>query len=129
MQKAEPAMMRCNLMMFRHKQLDSPTLAWSSLQHLLENAVPHVLIILDCCFAANAARDTAEGTTKELLAACGRENPTSGVGERSFTSALIEELMAFGEAVRYFEFQTPSLLYLNLDIKPSRPIPKLEDVL
>ncbi|KAL8670440.1 MAG: hypothetical protein Q9168_005021 [Polycauliona sp. 1 TL-2023] len=75
---------------------DSPTLAWSSLQHLLENAVPHVLIILDCCYAANAARDTSEGTTKELIAACGRENPTLGVGARSFTSALIEELQAFG---------------------------------
>ncbi len=50
----------------------------------------------DCCFAANAARDTSEGTTKELLAACGRETPTLGVGERSFTSALIEELKAFG---------------------------------
>ncbi|KAL8738251.1 MAG: hypothetical protein Q9181_000931 [Wetmoreana brouardii] len=79
------------------KRQDSPTLTWSSLQHLLETAVPHVLIILDCCYAANAARDTAEGTTKELLAACGRENPTLDVGIRSFTSALIEELQAFGE--------------------------------
>ena len=106
-QKAEPAITRCFLMMSRHKRLDSPTLAWSSLQHLLENAVPHVLIILDCCFAANATRDTAEGTTKELLAACGRENQTSGVGEHSFTSALIEELTAFGEAVCFFELQVP----------------------
>ncbi|KAL8678648.1 MAG: hypothetical protein Q9186_005003 [Xanthomendoza sp. 1 TL-2023] len=81
-----------------NKQPDSPTLTWSSLQHLLENAVPHVLIILDCCYAANAARDTSEGTTKELLAACGRENPTLGVGIRSFTSALIEELQAFGNS-------------------------------
>ena len=55
----------------------------------------HVLIILDCCYAANAARDTAEGTTKELLAACSRENRTLGVGQRSFTSALIDELRAF----------------------------------
>lgn len=102
-QTAECAIMRCNLMISRHKKLDSPTLVWSSLQHLLENAVPHVLIILDCCFAANAARDTAEGTTKELLAACGRENRTLGVGERSFTSALIEEMKAFGEAVRFVE--------------------------
>ncbi|KAL8887036.1 MAG: hypothetical protein Q9192_006383 [Flavoplaca navasiana] len=50
----------------------------------------------DCCYAANAARDMSEGTTKEIIAACGRENPTLGVGERSFTSALIEELQAFG---------------------------------
>ena len=63
----------------------------------MESAVPPVLIILDCCFAANAARDTSEGATKEILAACGRENPTLGVGLRSFTSALTEELVAFGQ--------------------------------
>lgn len=81
-----------------HRQPNSPFLNWSSLQPLLETAVPHVLIILDCCFAATAARDTTEGTTKEILAACGRENPTYGVGQRSFTSALIEELQAFDGA-------------------------------
>ena len=59
--------------------------------------MPHVLIILDCCFAANAARDTAEGSSKEILAACGRGTPTLGVGERSFTQALIDELRAFGD--------------------------------
>ncbi|KAL8853690.1 MAG: hypothetical protein Q9221_001501 [Calogaya cf. arnoldii] len=79
-----------------NKMPDSPTLNWSSLQHLLETAIPHVLIILDCCYAANAARDTSEGTIKELLAACGRENPTLGVGIRSFTICIIEELQAFG---------------------------------
>ena len=76
-------------------QPSSPSLNWSSLQPLLETAVPHVLIILDCCFAASAVRDTTEGTTKEILAACGRESPTLGVGQRSFTSALIEEMQAF----------------------------------
>ena len=78
-----------------YRQPNSPFLNWSSLQPLLETAVPHVLIILDCCFAATAARDTTEGTTKEILAACGRESPTLGVGQRSFTSALIEEMQAF----------------------------------
>lgn len=82
----------------RNNGPNSPSLNWSSLQHLLETAVPCVLIILDCCFAANAARDTAEGTTKEILAACSRENPTLGVCERSFTSVLVEELQAFGRA-------------------------------
>lgn len=80
-----------------NQRLDSPSLTWSSLQHLLENALPQVLIILDCCFAANAVRDTTDGTAKEILAACGRENPTLGVGIRSYTSALIEELQAFGD--------------------------------
>ena len=55
-------------------------------------------MILDCCFAANAARDTTEGSSKELLAACGRENETLGVGMRSFTSVLIEELQSFDGA-------------------------------
>ena len=81
-----------------HRQPYSPSLNWSSLQPLLETAIPHVLIILDCCFAATAARDTTEGTTKEILAACGRESPTLGVGQRSFTSALIEEMQAFDGA-------------------------------
>lgn len=58
-----------------HGQSNSPFLNWSSLQPLLETAIPHVLIILDCCFAATAVRDTTEGTTKEILAACGRESP------------------------------------------------------
>ena len=62
---------------------------------MLLTAKPHVLMILDCCFAANAARDTTEGSSKELLAACGRENKTLGVGMRSFTSVLIEELQSF----------------------------------
>ena len=52
-------------------------------------------MILDCCYAANAARDTTEGSSKELLAACGRENQTPSVGIRSFTSVLIEELQSF----------------------------------
>ena len=81
-----------------YRQQNSPFLNWSSLQPLLETAVAHVLIILDCCFAATAARDTTEGTTKEILAACGRESPTLGVGQRSFTSALIEEMQAFDGA-------------------------------
>ena len=80
----------------RNQRSDSPYLTWSGIQPLLENAIPHVLIILDCCYAANAARDTSEGTTKELLAAYAQENRTIGVGPRSFTSALIEELWSFG---------------------------------
>ncbi|KAL8821032.1 MAG: hypothetical protein Q9223_000871 [Gallowayella weberi] len=45
---------------------------------------------------ADVAAVSGQRTTKKLLAACGRENPTLGVGIRSFTSALIEELQAFG---------------------------------
>ena len=63
---------------------------------MLQNAKPHVLIILDCCFAANAARDTTQGVSKEILAASSRENPALGAGVLSFTSLLVDEMRAFG---------------------------------
>ena len=81
--------------MFRNRLATTPSLEWFNIQPMLLTAKPHVLMILDCCFAANAARDTTEGSSKELLAACGRENQTLGVGMRSFTSVLIEELQSF----------------------------------
>ena len=63
---------------------------------MLLEANPYVLIILDCCFAANAARETSFGRAKELLAACGGESETPGVCNLSFTSVLLQELQAFG---------------------------------
>ena len=63
---------------------------------MLLEANPRVLIILDCCFAANAARDTSFGTAKELLAACGGESETPGVCDLSFTSVLVEVLQDLG---------------------------------
>ena len=65
---------------------------------MLLEASPRVLIILDCCFAANAARDTSFGTAKELLAACGGESETPGVCDLSFTSVLVEVLQYLGRA-------------------------------
>lgn len=65
---------------------------------MLLEANPYVLIILDCCFAANAARETSFGSAKELLAACSRESETPGVGNLSFTSVLLEELQSFGRS-------------------------------
>ena len=76
---------------------DSPCLTWSSLQTLLETAIPHVLVILDCCYAASAAKDLTDSrTTKEIMTACSRESPTSVVGNRSYTSALVDELRDIG---------------------------------
>ena len=65
---------------------------------MLLEANPHVLIILDCCFAANAARETSFGSAKELLAACSGESETPGVSNLSFTSVLLEELRSFGRS-------------------------------
>jgi hypothetical protein len=62
---------------------------------MLKRATCDVLILLDCCFAANAARGDVNGIN-ELLAACGREVEAEGVTDRSFTRNLIRKLRSFG---------------------------------
>lgn len=69
----------------------SPTVQWSGLQTMLEQAASDVLILLDCCAAASSASDAGKGVT-ELLAACGFETWAPGVGKHSFTRSLIDEL-------------------------------------
>jgi hypothetical protein len=73
----------------------SPTLDWHSIQPMLKRAPCDVLILLDCCFAACAARGDIKGTN-ELLAACGREVEAEGVSDRSFTKNLMRKLRSFG---------------------------------
>ena len=46
-----------------------------------------VLILLDCCYAASAAREESDGIN-ELLAACGREVLAEAVTDRYFTRNL-----------------------------------------
>ena len=58
---------------------------------MLEYAVPDVLILLDCCYAASADLRSVDGTL-EVLAACGRETTTTGISDWSFTSRLTEVL-------------------------------------
>lgn len=65
------------------------SLVWSDLQGILERAKSDVVFILDCCFAASAARC---GGSKEGLWACNSEVTTTGVNDNSFTRNLIEEL-------------------------------------
>src|SRR5436305_2921971 len=73
----------------------SPTLDWYSMQPMLKRDDCDVLFLLDCCYAANAARGESEGTN-ELLAACGREIEAEGVSDRSFTRNLMRKLRTFG---------------------------------
>ncbi len=69
-----------------------PTLDWFRIQpSLVEDADSDVLIILDCCYAAQAAR--GRGLHKvELLAASGMGCRTPGVGKFSFTRALMDQM-------------------------------------
>ncbi len=80
---------RPNRSIWQAKQNGGPALGWSDLQGVLERAKSDVIFILDCCFAASAARGTA---SKEGLWACNSEVTTTGVNDNSFTRNLIEEL-------------------------------------
>ncbi|MCJ1400572.1 hypothetical protein MMC11_003778 [Xylographa trunciseda] len=74
----------------RQKQPAS-TVKWYAHGAMLENLKSDVLILLDCCTAGGTGGDATHGV-KEIIAACGFETWTPGVGSHSFTSALIEEL-------------------------------------
>ena len=61
---------------------------------MLLRALCDVLILLDCCYAGSAARTDISGTN-EILAACGRESTTLGVGAGSFTAKILRKIRSF----------------------------------
>jgi hypothetical protein len=71
------------------KGTGGPQLNWYEVQPTLSAWEGHTLMILDCCYALQAARDR-DSQTLELLAASGLRERTPGAGEWSFTSALLE---------------------------------------
>ncbi|MCJ1391946.1 hypothetical protein MMC18_004813 [Xylographa bjoerkii] len=73
------------------QKLPTSTVKWYAHGAMLENLKSDVLILLDCCTAGGSGGDATNGV-KEIIAACGFETWTPGVGSHSFTSALIEEL-------------------------------------
>lgn len=82
-----------------NQEANAATLQWSSIQTMLEEADSDVLILLDCCAAGSSAGGSGKGIN-QMIAACGFESFTPGVGEHSFTRALIEEL-------KYYELRGP----------------------
>ena len=99
----------------RQHSLESPSLSWSSLQTMLEDAVPHVLIVLDCGYAANATGNlTASKTTKEILAACSRECPRLSGTSKSYTSAIVDEITHIGSLDSDRERVSAAMLHSRL---------------
>ena len=81
----------------------------------MENAVPNVLIILDCDYAASAARDLVDSsTTKEILAACSRESDRLALGQRSYTRALTDELRSMSRCRSPSKSFTTAMLHSRL---------------
>jgi hypothetical protein len=94
---------RCN------EQSKYPTVKWSGIQNVLEEAQSDVLILLDCCAAG--ALNTLEGNgVTELLSACGYNASANGVGQYSFTNALILELTSLSTGPPF----TVAYLYNNI---------------
>jgi hypothetical protein len=72
---------------------DGPTLEWYKIQDEFKTADSDILIVLDCCFAAQAGRAKEKYSNRiELLAAAGMGTKTPMPGKRSFTKALIREI-------------------------------------
>ncbi|CAG8962190.1 hypothetical protein HYFRA_00005241 [Hymenoscyphus fraxineus] len=69
-------------------------LRWSDLQRELKKHTSEVLVLLDCCFASQAARGSKSPIPNnvELFAACGMSAKTLAPGPHSFTSLLIQEI-------------------------------------
>lgn len=66
-----------------------PTLNWYEVQPVVFSAEGDVLLVLDYCYAAQAARGR-ESRTIELLAASGVKQRTPPPGESSFTAVLMK---------------------------------------
>jgi hypothetical protein len=68
-----------------------PTVQWSGIQNVLEQAESDVLILLDCCHSATATTSAGNGVT-EMISACAYNVIANGVGYYSFTNELTIEL-------------------------------------
>jgi hypothetical protein len=73
---------------------DGPLVKWYDIQQLFCEANFEVLLLLDCCYAAQAARGNNGSQTGivELLAAAGDKAETPGPGPKSFTVAMIKKM-------------------------------------
>lgn len=60
---------------------------------MLENSTADVLLLLDCCSPMGGGGSVHGTTSKLVLAACGFRSEAPGVGEHSFSRALIQELL------------------------------------
>ncbi|KAK0716304.1 hypothetical protein B0H67DRAFT_645944 [Lasiosphaeris hirsuta] len=101
----------------------SPSLKWSNIQPKLKQHESDVLVLLDCCYGAQAARDNQARRRSpvppnvELLAACGMGEKTIRPGPQSFTSLLLAELRSQLDQEGY---AVMALTHKNMAAKQSR---------
>jgi hypothetical protein len=109
---------------WRPKQTSKcPTVQWSGIQNVLEQAESDVLILLDCCHAGTAATSEGNGVT-ELISACAYNSQANGVGSYSFTKELIIELRELSRRPMF----TVAELYKNVFGRIQSRKPEDEDM-
>lgn len=80
------------------KRIDGPHVRWYEVQKLFRDITFDVLLLLDCCHAAQAGRSAGEGTLDEppgrveLLAAAGDRAETPQPGDGSFTTIMVQTM-------------------------------------
>lgn len=77
--------------------MGGPTVDWSDIHPKLGHVKAEILLLLDCCFAGQAARanqNSALPANVELVAACAMGVKTRPPGPHSFTTHLIKQLRA-----------------------------------
>lgn len=91
--------------MYRSLAEGGETVKWSIIQPKLGNVKAHVLLLLDCCFAAQAARASnhAIAPNMELIAASAMNIKTIGPSPSSFTARLIHHIKAELASTGYAE--------------------------
>jgi hypothetical protein len=79
---------------FSESYNDERMLRWSDLQPKLQLHPSEVLLLLDCCYASQAARGSKSPIPDnvELFVACGLNTKTVLPGPQSFTSQLLQEI-------------------------------------
>jgi hypothetical protein len=106
----------------RERSAKRPTVQWSGIQNVLEQAESDVLILLDCCHAGTATASEGNGVT-ELISACAYNSQANGVGSYSFTKELIIELQQLSQKPSF----TVAELYRNIFCRIQSRRPEDED--
>lgn len=102
---------------------DSASLKWSNIQPKLANHLSEVVLLLDCCYGAQAARDSSIRKQSpipgnvELFAACGMGEKTVAPGKTSFTSLLVDELR---DQLNTYGFASVAVAHKNMASKESK---------
>lgn len=80
------------IVMSRHS-IGNPILHWYKIQEMIADSETDILLLLDCCYAAQAARGRGPSQGKfEVLAAAAMGMMTLKAGDMSFTHALLQEM-------------------------------------